>query len=132
MNPDFIKIKTLDGDLKMSHKKRDYGLTVSTHELVLHKPHVNYYFKLKDIISIVPYEPAAMKSITFVNWRSSNQETTHIDTASKHYRIFVKGATVHNRSGIFTLGATDVIIPIHSNMMEAISECVQHQGLTAF
>lgn len=131
MNPDFIQIKSLEGDLKMSHKKKDYGLTVSTKELVLHKPHVNYYFKLEDMISIVPYDVGAMKAITFVNARSKNQESASLTPGSEHFRIYVHKATVHNRSGIFLLGPTDVIIPIHKSMLQAISECVQNAGLTA-
>jgi hypothetical protein len=132
MNSDFIQIKSLDGDLKMSHKKRDYGLTVSTKELILHKPHVNYYFKFEHIISIVPYDNSAFKTITFVNFRSSNQEATHLTPGSEHFRIYVHAATVHNRSGLFELGPTDVIIPIYPSMLKAISECLQRNGLILF
>ncbi|MEW9697633.1 hypothetical protein [Paenibacillus sp. SI8] len=130
MNPDFIQIKSFEGELKMSHKKKDYGLTVTSKELILHKPHVNYYFKLEDIISILPYNSSKLKNISFVNWRASNQETTHLSPGSEHYRIYVQAATVHNRSGLFQLGATDIIIPIHKEILRTISECVQHFGLT--
>jgi hypothetical protein len=130
MSPDFIQIKSLEGELKMSHKKRDYGLTVTTKELILHKPHVNYYIKLEDIISILPYDNSRLKTITFVNWRAANQETTHLSPGSEHYRIYVKAATVHNRSGLFQLRATDVIIPIHPEILRTISECGQRIGLT--
>ncbi|MBP1991249.1 hypothetical protein [Paenibacillus eucommiae] len=129
MHPDFLKIKSLEGDLRMSHKKKDYGLTVTTKELILHKPHVNYYFKLDDIISIVPYEIQRLKNITFVNWRSSNQESTNLSSELQQYKLFVQAATVHNRSGIFKLGPTDVIIPIHEQMLQAISECGILSGL---
>lgn len=69
MNDNFISIKTLDGDLKHSHKKHDFGLTVSTKELVFQKPHVNYHIRLEDIISITPFErtrsaPDRSRSIT--------------------------------------------------------------------
>jgi hypothetical protein len=130
MNSEFIKIKSLEGDLRMSHKKKDYGLTISTKELILHKPHVNYYFKLEDIISILPFDNQKLKTITFVNWRSSNQESTNFSAGSQHYRLYVHAATVHNRSGIFKLGPTDVIIPIHEQMLRAISECACLSGLT--
>jgi hypothetical protein len=130
MNPDFIQIKLLEGDLRMSHKKKDYGLTISTKELILHKPHVNYYFKLKDIISIVPFDNQKLKAITFVNSQSFYQESTNFSAGSQHYRIYVQAATVHNRSGIFRLRPTDVIIPIHDQMLKAISECAGLSGLT--
>ncbi|NOV03080.1 hypothetical protein [Paenibacillus planticolens] len=132
MHSDFIQIKSLEGDLKMSHKKKDYGLTVTTKELIFHKPHVNYYFKLDQIISIVPYDNSTLKTITFVNARSSNQESTHLAPGSEHFRIYVQGATVHNRSGLFEIGPIDVILPIYPIMMKAISECLQRTGLTVF
>ncbi|MBD0380269.1 hypothetical protein [Paenibacillus sedimenti] len=132
MNPDFIQIKSLEGELKMSHKRKDYGLTVTTKELILHKPHVNYYFKLEDIINILPFDNSGFKKISFVSSRAANQETTHLSPGSEHYRIYVGAATVHNRSGFFQLGATDVIIPIHREILRAISECGQRIGLTAF
>jgi hypothetical protein len=132
MNSDFIPIKSLEGDLKMSHKKRDFGLTVSSKELILHKPHINYYFKLEHIISIIPYDHSALKAVTFVNSRSANREFTHVAPGSDYFRIYVQAATVHNRSGLFEIGPTDVIIPIHPSMLKAISEYMQRIGITIF
>ncbi|MFD0698296.1 hypothetical protein ACFQZT_29910 [Paenibacillus sp. GCM10027628] len=132
MNPDFIQIKSLEGELKMSHKRKDYGLTVTTKELILHKPHVNYYFKLEDIINILPFDHSGFKKVSFVSSRAANKETTYLAPGSEHYRIYVQAATVHNRSGLFQMGATDVIIPIHREILRAISECGQKMGLTAF
>lgn len=131
MNPDFIQLRSLEGELKMSHKKDNYGLTISTKELILHKPHVNYYFKLEDIINILPFNSKDLKAITFVNWRSSNQESTNFSSTSQHYRLYVKRATVHNRSGIFKMSAMDVIIPIHEKMLRAINEYGGLTGLTS-
>jgi hypothetical protein len=132
MNSDFIPIKSLEGDLKMSHKKRDFGLTVSSKELILHKPHINYYFKLEHIISMIPYDKSALKAVTFVNSRSANQEFTHAAPGSDYYRIYVQAATVHNRSGLFEIGPTDIIIPIHPSMLKAISDHIQRVGITIF
>jgi hypothetical protein len=127
MNPDFIQIKSLEGELRMSQIKRDYGLTITTKELILYKPHVNYFFKLDDIIHILPFDMVSLKAITFVNTYSANRESTTFSAGSKHYKFFVKASTVHNRSGIFKLGPTDVIIPILDEMLLVISEC---SGLT--
>jgi hypothetical protein len=129
MNPDFIQIKSLEGELRMSQKKRDYGLTITTKELILHKPHVNYFFKLDDIIHILPFDMVSLKAITFVNTYSANRESTAFSAGSKHYKLFVKASTVHNRSGIFKLGPTDVIIPILDEMLFAISESSGLTGL---
>ncbi len=131
MNPDFIQLRSLEGDLKMSHKKKDYGLTISTKEIVLHKPHVNYYFKLDDIISIVPYDGQSLKAITIVNGRSDNRESANFLAGSQLYKLFVEAATVHNRSGIFPLGPTDVIIPIHDALLRALAEISGSAGLAS-
>jgi hypothetical protein len=127
MNPDFIKVQSLDGELKMSHKMRDYGLTLTTKELILHKPHVNYYFKLEDIINILPFDMGSLKTITIVNTYSANRELTAFSAGTRHFKLFVNASTVHNRSGIFKLGPSDVIIPILDQMLNLISEC---SGLT--
>jgi len=42
MHHDFIQIKSLNGELKISHKMSNIGLTVTTEELVIQKPHLNY------------------------------------------------------------------------------------------
>ncbi|TXK81906.1 hypothetical protein [Paenibacillus sp. N3.4] len=132
MDSNFIQMKFHEGDLKMSHKKKDYGLTVTTKELILHKPHINYYLKLEHIITIIPYKNKGVNTITFINKRSENQELTQLSLGTEHFRIYVQAATVHNRSGLFELGPTDVIIPIHPSMLRAISESIQPNGLTIF
>jgi hypothetical protein len=129
MNPDFLQLRSLEGDLKLSHKKENYGLTISTKELILHKPHVNYYFRLEDIISILPYNSKGLKAITFVNKRSSNQETISLSPGSQQYKLHVRTATIHNRSGIFKTGFMDVIIPIHEQILHAINEYGTQTGL---
>jgi hypothetical protein len=129
MHPDFIQIKSLEGELRMSHKKRDYGLTITTKELILHKPHVNYFFKLEDIISILPFDIRSLKTITIVNTHSANRESTAFSAGSQHYKLYMKAATMHNRSGIFKLGPIDVIIPIIEEMLRTLSECSGLTGL---
>lgn len=123
MNDSFIRIKGLEGELKLSYKKRDFGLTVSTKELVFQKPHVNYHMMLEDILSITPFElPLGARSIRFDSSRSSGTETVGLDPGMPHYRLFIRGATIHNRSGIFSLGAAQFILPIHEDLLMAISK----------
>ena len=102
MYSDFIQIKSLAGELKISHKRQNFGITISTEECVMQKPHVSYYFLLKDIISIYPYEKSA--------------------ELRGHYRVHVRQLIVHNRSGIFTLHATELIVPIIPKLLEVISQ----------
>ncbi|KZE80151.1 hypothetical protein [Paenibacillus elgii] len=127
---EFIKIKGLEGDLKISHKKRDFGLTVSTKELVFQKPHANYHIKLEDIISILPYEPPyGARPITFQKSGASGSETVSMQSGMPHYRLYVKEATVHNRSGIFRLDGVQFVLPILRDLLLAIS---QYGGLKSF
>jgi hypothetical protein len=121
MNENFIRIKSLDGELKLSHKKHDFGVTVSTKELVLQKPHVNYHIKLEDITGIIPFEMVGAKTMTFSNRQQSHNEITTVSVGPQHYRFYVEKATVHNRSGIFELGKSQFIMPILNDLLMAIS-----------
>lgn len=123
MNENFIKIKSLEGDLKLSHKKRDFGLTVSTKELIFQKPHANYHIKLEDIISITPFElPVGSRPIRLSTSKSVGSETVKVQSGMQHYRLYVKEAVMHNRSGIFKLGSAQFILPILHDLVMAISK----------
>ncbi|MDF2660757.1 MAG: hypothetical protein K0Q94_3548 [Paenibacillus sp.] len=122
MNPDFIKLKPLEGELKLSHKKRLFGITVSTKEVVLHKPHANYYLHLSDIVSITPFESKQSPNLRFVNKQASQQEIVQESDGPPHYNVYVKQATLHNRSGLFPLGKMRFIIPIHHDLMQVIAQ----------
>lgn len=128
MNENFIKIKSLEGELKISHKKSDFGITVSTKELVYQKPHANYHIQLDQITSILPYDNSRGKVISFHNKRSSGSEIINMSAGMPHYRVHVENATLHNRSGIFILGAAQFILPIHHDLLMAISK---YGGLSA-
>jgi hypothetical protein len=122
MNRDFMRIKSLEGELKFAHKRMEVGLTVSTHEFVLQKPHVNYHVKLEDIISIVPYESMALKQLTIVNQSSDGDEVRSVAVGSKHYRVHVKQAIIHNRSGIHQQGSMEFVMSIAHELLSAIAE----------
>ncbi|MDF2716402.1 MAG: hypothetical protein K0R28_3327 [Paenibacillus sp.] len=117
-----MKLKPLEGELKLSHKKTNFGITVSTKEVVLHKPHVNYYLYLEDIVSITPFETKGATQVRFVNKQNTQQEVVHADDGTQHYNVFVKKATIHNRSGLFTLGTMRFVIPIHYELMKTIGQ----------
>lgn len=117
-----MKLKPLEGELKLSHKKTNFGITVSTKELVLHKPHVNYYLNLEDIVSITPFESKGATQVRFVNKHNTQQEIVNADDGTPHYNVYVKQATIHNRSGLFTLGTMRFVIPIHQELMKAIGQ----------
>ncbi|WP_409347027.1 hypothetical protein [Paenibacillus sp. MBLB4367] len=120
MNPDFIRLMPMAGDLKLSHKKSHFGITVSTKELVLHKPHANYYLSFEDIVSITPCESGKLLPFRLVNKQETRQEIVSAGDGTPHYNVYVKNATLHNRSGVFKLGTMQFIIPIHRDLIKAI------------
>ncbi|GAA3406449.1 hypothetical protein ACFFNY_24070 [Paenibacillus hodogayensis] len=120
MNPDFIKLKPLEGDLKLSHKKMNFGITVSTKEVVLHKPHVNYYMNLQDIVSITPFETESFSQVRLINRSGTSHEFVQAGDGTPYYSVYVKAVTVHNRSGLFQHSSMRFVIPIHREMMKAI------------
>jgi hypothetical protein len=122
MNRDFMRIQSLEGELKYAHKRMEVGLTVSTREFVLQKPHVNYHVTLEDIISIVPYESMALKKMTIINHSSTGDKIRSVCPGAKHYRVHVKQATMHNRSGIHLMGQMEFVLSIAQELLAAIAE----------
>lgn len=123
MNNDFIKIKSLEGDYKIYHRKDDVGITVTTKELVFQKPHVTYQIKLEDIVSMVPYEGAAARRPLLVkNEKAGGSIVTPFGSGRQPYRLHVKQATVHNRSGVFQTSGMEFILPLIADLLSAISK----------
>jgi hypothetical protein len=52
------------------------------------------------------------------------RETTYSrwDAGSDMYKVFVSEVTLHNRSGKFPMKAMQFVIPIHRDLLEAISK----------
>ena len=129
MNPDFIQLKSIEGDLKISQKKHSYGVTVSTKEIVLHKPHINYHIKLADIISIVPFQVKGSRSIAMENRREEHAEYISTTVEAEQYRLDVRAALVHNRSGLKAMGRMQFVFPIQKKLMEVVAS---YSGLNQF
>lgn len=87
---------------------------------MLHKPHVNYYMNLEDIVSITPFETEGFTQVRFVNQLNARHEFVQAGDGAQHYNVFVKKVTVHNRSGLFQHGAMRFVIPIHREIMKTI------------
>jgi hypothetical protein len=117
---DFIQIRSLEGVLMMYHKKQDLGLTISTHELVIQRPHLTYYVKLPDIISITPYRSASGRGVRLVSKHIGAREIARLGGESGSYRFFVSKATMHNRSGLSELGKMEFVLPVAEEMLDKI------------
>lgn len=120
MYSDFIQIKSMQGELKLSHKLRNLGMTVSTEELIIQKPHINYHIPLEAIISILPYN-SMLNDYSYVNRQDDREEVTrHHHAGLSYFKIHAKQSVMHNRSGIFPLESMDFVLPIYSDMLDAI------------
>jgi hypothetical protein len=122
MNRDFIQVKALAGELKLSQKKTDYGITVSTKELVFHKPHLNYYMKFEDLISIIPFEFKGKRSISLETRRGEKVEFASSTVNANPYKLYVRCVTVHSRSGQYVTGPMQFIIPLSEPLMKIVAE----------
>lgn len=129
MNRDFIQVKGLEGELKFSHKTYDYGMTVSTKELIFQKPHANYHIPFSQILSIMPFDPVGKRTIKLYSHSPMGSEVSNVSLNVKHYRLFVNEAALHNRSGIFTLKKTEFILPFGPELLRVIAE---HSGMSIF
>lgn len=122
MNNDFIALKNLEGELKIAHKKSDCGMTVTTEEFIVQKPHMNYWIRLPDIISVTPLDTSApRKQIIFSHGESTGSELAVAGPRSRLYRFFVREAQLHNRSGIRRIGTSEFILPVADELLRAIS-----------
>lgn len=121
MYHDFLQIQSLEGELKISHKKRDFGITVSTKELVYQKPHVNYIVRLADIVTITPFT-AEGRAGERRGWKGiPTYELQGLSIGNDHYRIYTSSAVMHSRSGRFPLGGTDFILPLKPDLLQSIA-----------
>lgn len=121
MNNDFMQIKSLEGELKLSHKKRDFGITVSTKELVYQKPHVNYWIRLEDIVTITPFRREELSRQRLARRGAPTYEWSALETSDHHHRVYAKQATMHSRSGIFPLGPTEFILPMLPDLLRSVA-----------
>lgn len=121
MNSDFIRLKNLEGELKLTQMNRSLGCSVTSKELVFFKPHMTYHLFLQDIISMVPVTLDS-NHITFRH----KHELIRSEFGSKYYKLAVKWARVVTRSGIVERENVEFIVPLSSKMLQYIA---QYSGL---
>ncbi|MDI4646118.1 hypothetical protein [Cohnella hashimotonis] len=126
---DFLQIKGLTGELKISHKKGPFGLTLSTRELVVQKPHMNYYILFEHIVSVVPCESVRLDRKALRAARTASGEIAYgsIAAGSAYYAVYAKEVVVHHRGGIHRTGPMEFRLPIYKRLIE---ELARYGGLT--
>lgn len=123
MNSDFIRLKHLEGDLKLSQMNTSFGCSVTSKELVFFKPHMTYHLFLQDVVSMIPIKLETAP----VSFRYQSETIRHT-FGSDYYKLVVKWARIVSRSGIVEKEDMEFIVPLSSKMLSYIS---QYSGLVA-
>ncbi|WP_400162833.1 hypothetical protein ACAF76_005160 [Brevibacillus sp. TJ4] len=121
MNNDFIRLKQLEGELKLTQMNKDLGCSVTSKELVFFKPHMTYHLFLHDIISVVP----ATRESFPVAYLHRGQEARPFFSADS-YKLVAKWVRIVSRSGIVERENMEFIVPLSDKMLSYIS---QYSGL---
>ncbi len=117
MNSDFIRLKNLEGELKLTQMNKNLGCSVTSKELVFQKPHMTYHLFLHDIISMVPIQ-LDKRNISFQH----QSELVQTNFGGDYYKITVKWARVVTRSGVAEKEDAEFIVPLSSKMLQYISQ----------
>ncbi|RXT05862.1 hypothetical protein [Ammoniphilus sp. CFH 90114] len=120
MNTDFIRVKSLEGELKLSQMKSQFGCSITTKELIFLKPHHSYQIQLADIISMIPHQLHG-KPLTF-SPQASKEEKVVASFGNNYYKISVEKVKIYNRSGTFERGKMDFIVPLSQKMLEHVAQ----------
>jgi hypothetical protein len=123
MNGDFIRLKHLEGELKLTQMNKNLGCSVTSKELVFQKPHMTYHLFLHDILSMVPIT-LDTKPITFRH----QGELIRSEFGSDYYKLVVKWARIVTRSGVVERENMEFIVPLSNKMLQYIA---QYSGLVA-
>ncbi len=127
MNHDFIRVKALEGELKLSQVKSRFSTSITTKEIIFQKPHHSYQIRLSDIISMIPHHldtrPVSLPSLSF------SGEKVVASFGSDYYKVSVDKVKIYNRQGIFEKGKTDFIVPLSKKMLEHVA---QYSNLVLF
>lgn len=116
MNSDFIRLKNLEGELKLTQMNKSLGCSVTSKELVFQKPHMTYHLFLHDIISMVPIS-LDKRNITFRN----QAEMIQTSFGGDYYKISVKWVRMVTRSGVTEREDAEFIVPLSAKMLQYIS-----------
>lgn len=117
MNSDFIRLKNLEGELKMTHMTHSLSCSVTSKELVFQKPHTTYHLFLDDILSMLPVTIPS-NNVTLRN----QSEFIRSEFRSDYYKLTAKWVRIVTRSGVVERENVDFIVPLSSKMLGYISD----------
>lgn len=119
----FIHVKSLEGELLYTQKRKRLGCTLTTKELIIQQPHTTYHMLLDDIIGIIPFQlentsrPIGIVGETEIVTRFPRQ----------YYKVAVRELYVIKRNGILQRNDAHLIVPFNRRFMDKMAE---HSGLT--
>ncbi|MGE5703489.1 MAG: hypothetical protein ACM32O_13240 [Clostridia bacterium] len=117
MNNDFIRLKNLEGELKLTQMNHSLSCSVTSKELVFQKPHTTYHLFLQDILSMLPVT-VPPSNVTFHH----QTETIRSEFRSDYYKLTAKWVRIVTRSGVVERENVDFIIPLSPKMLEYIAQ----------
>lgn len=114
MNEHFVQVKALDGELKLSQKKRGFGCSITTKEIVFQRPYLSYHVYLSDVISLIPVE-APPKNMTF-----DVDHHTKVTTSfgSQYYKLLTSEAKVYTSKGWSHRGETEFYVSLSEPFLQ--------------
>ncbi|MET3287824.1 hypothetical protein EDM56_17225 [Brevibacillus fluminis] len=117
MNADFIRLKNLEGELKLTHMTNSLSCSVTSKELVFQKPHTTYHLFLADILSMLPVTVPSQN----VSFRHQS-EFVRSEFSSDYYKLTAKWVRIVTRSGVVERENMEFIVPLSSKMLAYISD----------
>lgn len=118
VNPDFIQVKSLEGELKLSQKRRGYGITITTKEIIFQRPHLSYHVLLEDVLSLQSIT-SPPKNIKFEVDPITTVSTTF---GSKYYKLVASKVTVYSRSGSSKQEDTEFLVSLSDPFIHYFSK----------
>lgn len=118
----FIPVKRMIGHLIISQKRNHWASTLTTKELIFQKPHLSYHILLTDVIGIIPCDMKGIHPHLAHDFSLSTPKNP-----ANYYKISINKLFVINRNGIFTNGATDLIVPLNKRFLQYIQK---HTNMT--
>lgn len=117
MRKDFISVKQMAGELKLSQVKQGLRCTVTTKEIIFQKPHRSYHILFDDIIEMLPFN-IPPQTITLP---ATGGEKVKATFGSSYYKIMTEKAKIYNRNGIYEQDQMELIIPLSQKFLRYVS-----------
>lgn len=114
----FIKVKSMEGELLFSQKRKRLGCTLTTKELIFQQPHATYHMLLEDVIGMIPFQLDNPRN--HIGSIGETEVVTHFP--KDYYKIAVRKIYVIKRHGMHERNDTHLIIPLNKRFIDKLAE----------